>query len=133
MGWITYRICVLLCILWVLYYATCHINYTHYTGVLYFLAYKRTRLSPVALRAKDNATYLPSVYDKVKVVDVAAVKRSLRESWLAWLLALFGGIRSLNGIYGVLHAVSGVEYLLPRQYPWKIEPKGGMVVQHMFA
>jgi Delta24-sterol reductase len=56
-------------------------------------------------------------------VDVAAEKKALRESWLAWLLALFWSICPLTGIYGVLHAVIGGEYLLPRHYPWKIKPK----------
>jgi hypothetical protein len=72
-----------------------------------------------ALRAKYHATYLPSIYDKVKV-DVASEKNAIRESWVAWLLAVFWSIWPLSGLYGVLRAAIGGDYLLPsvsRQCP----------------
>jgi Delta24-sterol reductase len=67
-----------------------------------------------ALRAKYNATYLPSIYDKVKV-DITGEKKAMSESWMVWLLALFWSIWPLCGLYGVLHVVIGGNYLLPRK------------------
>lgn len=67
-----------------------------------------------ALRAKYDATYLPTIYDKVKV-DVEAEEKAIRESWIAWLLAIFWSIWPLSGLYGVFKATIGGEYLLPRE------------------
>jgi len=64
------------------------------------------------LRVKYHATYLPSVYDKVKV-DVSKEKEAIAKSWIAWLLALFWSIWPLAGLYGVFHAIRGGDYLLP--------------------
>ena len=75
------------------------------------------RKSYDALRAKYNATYLPTIYDKVKV-DVDAEERAMRESWVIWLLALFWSIWPLSGLYGVYSAAMGGNYLLPRQKRW---------------
>lgn len=66
-----------------------------------------------ALREKYHATYLPSVYDKVKV-DIEAEQKALQESWKLWLLALFWSIWPLSGLYGVYKAMLGGDYLLPR-------------------
>jgi delta24-sterol reductase len=44
-----------------------------------------------ALRTKYHATYLLSVYDKVKV-DIEAEEQALRASWTIWLAALFWSI-----------------------------------------
>jgi delta24-sterol reductase len=66
-----------------------------------------------ALREKYHATYLPTVYEKVKV-DVAKEQKALQESWLAWLLALFWSIWPLTGLYGVYKALLGGDYLLPQ-------------------
>lgn len=75
-----------------------------------------------ALRAKYHATYLPSVYDKVKV-DVESEKKAIRDSWMVWLLALFWSIWPLSGLYGVLQATIGGDYLLPRETHKKSIPK----------
>lgn len=66
-----------------------------------------------ALRTKYHATYLLSVYDKVKV-DVEAEERALRGSWKIWLAALVWSIWPLSGLYGVYKAAVGGDYLLPR-------------------
>jgi len=57
-----------------------------------------------ALRAKYDATSLPTVYDKVKV-DVGAEKRAVSGSWGIWLL---------SGLWGVLQAAVGGDYLLAK-------------------
>lgn len=67
-----------------------------------------------ALREKYHATYLPSIYDKVKV-DVAMEEKAIRESWVLWLLALFWRIWPLRGLYGVYNAWMGGDYLLPKK------------------
>ena len=71
------------------------------------------RVSYDALRAKYSATYLPTVYDKVKV-DVDAEEAAIRASWTAWLLALFWSIWPLRGLYGVYKAIVGGDYLLQK-------------------
>lgn len=72
------------------------------------------RKSYDALRRKYSATYLPSVYDKVKV-DVETEEAAIRASWTAWLLWLFWSIWPLRGLYGVYKAVLGGDYLLQRR------------------
>ncbi|TKA74098.1 hypothetical protein B0A49_02880 [Cryomyces minteri] len=67
-----------------------------------------------ALRTKYHATHLPSIYDKV-MVDVAAEQQAVNASWTTWLLALCWSIWPLSGIYGVLMATIGGDYLLPRK------------------
>jgi delta24-sterol reductase len=73
-----------------------------------------------ALRRKYHATYLPSVYDKVKV-DIKTEQQALRKSWMLWLTALFWRIWPLSGLYGVYKAAFGGDYLLPRNS--RNEPK----------
>lgn len=67
-----------------------------------------------ALRRKYHATYLPSIYDKVKV-DVAMEEKAIRESWVLWFLALFWSIWPLRGLYGVYKAWMGGDYILPKK------------------
>jgi hypothetical protein len=74
-----------------------------------------------ALRRKYHATYLPSVYDKVKV-DIKAEEQALRESWILWLIALFWSIWPLSGLYGVYKAAFGGDYLLPRNSRNDLKP-----------
>ena len=62
-----------------------------------------------ALRAKYHATYLPTIYDKVKI-DVNA-EVAIEKSWIIWLLAIFWSIWPLRGLYGVYKAVVGGDYL----------------------
>ena len=66
-----------------------------------------------ALRKKYHASYLPTVYDKVKV-DIAREQKVLQESWVARLLAVFWSIWPLTGLYGVYQALLGGDYLLPK-------------------
>jgi delta24-sterol reductase len=94
--------------------------HTYYTEDEFWHIYDRKEYD--ALRAKYNAGYLPSVYDKVRI-DVAAEKKAIRESWTLWLLAVFWSIWPLSGLYGVLRAMIGGDYLLPRKSAWTQEPK----------
>jgi delta24-sterol reductase len=66
-----------------------------------------------ALRKKYFATYLPSVYDKVKV-DIEKEKRAIRGSWIFWMIAVFWSIWPLTGLYGVYKVLLGGDYLLPK-------------------
>jgi len=66
-----------------------------------------------ALREKYHATYLPTVYDKVKV-DIEKEKRGIQESWKLWFSAIFWSIWPLAGLYGVYKALLGGDYLLPK-------------------
>ena len=75
-----------------------------------------------ALRAKYMLLICQAVYDKVKV-DIAAEKKAISESWVAWLLALFWSIWPLTGLYGVFQAVIGGDYLLPRESMWSRKSK----------
>jgi len=66
-----------------------------------------------ALREKYHATYLPSIYDKVKV-DVAKEEKAINESWFSWLLYLIWSVWPLSGLYGVYTVLRGGDYLLPK-------------------
>ncbi|CAF9936355.1 hypothetical protein IMSHALPRED_010731 [Imshaugia aleurites] len=70
-----------------------------------------------ALRAKYQATYLPSIYEKVKV-DVEGEEKAIRESWVVYLLAIFWSIWPLSGLYGVYQATIGGDYLLSHDVWW---------------
>lgn len=52
------------------------------------------------LREKYHATYLPTVYDKVKV-DIEKERREMQASWTLWFIALFWSVWPLKGLYGV--------------------------------
>ncbi|KAI9642323.1 hypothetical protein NHQ30_009125 [Ciborinia camelliae] len=75
-----------------------------------------------ALRVKYHATYLPSIYDKVKV-DIESEGKKLQASWSLWLLAIFWSIWPLSGLYGVFQACFGGDYLLPKIRASKKEGK----------
>ena len=64
------------------------------------------------LRAKFHASHLPSIYDKIKV-DIPAELEIKRQTWILWLWALIWSIWPLSGVYGVLKASLGGDYLLP--------------------
>ena len=66
-----------------------------------------------ALREKYHATYLPTVYQKVKV-DLSNVNRKT-ETWTAWLKSVGWSIWPVSGVYGVLKVLYEREYLLARQ------------------
>jgi delta24-sterol reductase len=92
--------------------------HAYYTEEEFWSIYDRKEYD--ALRTKYHATYLPSVYDKIKV-DIAREEKAANESWVVWLLALFWSIWPLSGLYGVYKAWMGGDYLLPKGDLRKIE------------
>ncbi|RMD39323.1 hypothetical protein DV735_g5809, partial [Chaetothyriales sp. CBS 134920] len=82
--------------------------HAYYTEDEFWAHYDRKSYD--AVRAKYGATWMPSVYDKVKV-DTEAKERELH-NWMPWLLALFWSIWPLRGLYGVLMTLLGGEHLL---------------------
>ena len=93
----------------------CLYAHAYYTETEFWEIYNR--LLYEKLRSKYHASYLPSVYEKVKV-DLPSEERDSNTSLLAWLLAVFWNIWPLEALYGVLHALKGGDYLLPQRYPW---------------
>ncbi|KAK0742979.1 hypothetical protein B0T18DRAFT_414172 [Schizothecium vesticola] len=85
--------------------------HAYYTEEEFWAHYDRKSYD--ALRAKYFATYLPSVYDKVKV-DVDAEEEAINASWVTWLLAIFWAIWPMRGLFGVYKAIVGGDYLLQR-------------------
>lgn len=85
--------------------------HTYYTPEEFDEIYNRARYD--ALREKYHATYLPTVYDKVKV-DVKKEQSEREADWKARLVALFWSIWPLMGLYGVYKAMMGGDYLLPK-------------------
>ena len=98
----------------------CLYAHTYYTEEEFWSIYNRKQYD--ALRTKYHATYLPSIYDKVRV-DVAAERKVIKESWTLWLLALIWNVWPICGLYGVFRAVIGGDYLLPRESFRKTEVK----------
>lgn len=94
--------------------AKCLYAHTYYTETEFWDIYDRTTYE--ALRSRYYASYLPSVYDKVKV-EVASENWESSKSLISWILGVFWSIWPLGALYGVLHAVKGGDYLLPTQYP----------------
>lgn len=86
--------------------------HTYYTEDEFWSIYNRSWYD--ALRAKYNATSLPSVYDKVRV-DVEAEKSAVRGSWRLWLLSFW----PLSGLWGLYKAVGSGEYLLAKKFTWQ--------------
>ncbi|KAF3932005.1 hypothetical protein ABW20_dc0103455 [Dactylellina cionopaga] len=84
---------------------------TYYTEDEFWDIYNKTEYD--ALRVKYHATYLPSVFDKVKT-DLVAEQQRINASWVAWLIAKFWTIWPLSGLYGVLAVIFGGDYLLPK-------------------
>jgi Delta24-sterol reductase len=72
--------------------------HAYYTEDEFWRIYNRAEYD--ALRAKYSASYLPSVFDKVKV-DMEAEERAAHASWGAFLLHLSWSVWSLRGLYGV--------------------------------
>ena len=85
--------------------------HTYYTEEEFNEIYNREEYD--ALREKYHASYLPTVYDKVKV-DVSKEREAVQGSWTLWLLAVFWSIWPLTGLYGVYKAFRGGDYLLPK-------------------
>jgi hypothetical protein len=68
-----------------------------------------------ALREKYHATYLPTVYDKVKV-DIEKEEKALKESRKLRILEAIWSVWPLRGLYGVYKAMMGGDYLLPKNF-----------------
>ncbi|KAK9367908.1 hypothetical protein V1509DRAFT_610144 [Lipomyces kononenkoae] len=97
----------------------CLYAHAYYTEDEFWAIYDKNEYD--LLRQKCNATYLPSIYDKVKV-DVEAEERATKASWVSWTSATLWNIWPLGGIYGALHASFRREYLKGRQ------PKCGLLI-----
>ncbi|KAK6526295.1 hypothetical protein TWF694_004895 [Orbilia ellipsospora] len=83
---------------------------TYYTEDEFWTIYNKKEYD--GLRHKYHATYLPSVYDKVKT-DLIAEQERINASWVAWVNAMVWAIWPLSGLYGVLAVLFGGDYLLP--------------------
>lgn len=67
------------------------------------------------LRERYHATHLPSIYDKVK----STTKAKGQDSRMARFWSFVWGIWPLGGLYGLFHAMFGLNYLVsPRSWPW---------------
>lgn len=85
--------------------------HTYYTATEFWAIYDRKWYD--ALRAKYDATSLPSIWEKVKVKVVTP-------SWRSKLLALW----PIGGFWGLFQAIWSGEYLLARRSRWEsIEEK----------
>ena len=84
--------------------------HTYYTEEEFWAIYERKRYDE--LREKFHATYLPTVYDKVKV-DFGVGRNP--KGLLARFRSVFWNIWPLRGLYGLLHAGFGGDYLLSRK------------------
>ncbi|KAK9235413.1 hypothetical protein V1525DRAFT_410090 [Lipomyces kononenkoae] len=82
--------------------------HAYYTEAEFWDIYDRKEYD--GLRAKYHASYLPTIYDKVKV-DVAAEEQAMRDSWTTWIIAIIWSIWPISGLYGVFHAALGGDYL----------------------
>lgn len=86
--------------------------HTYYTEAEFDEIYNRKEYD--ALREKYHATYLPSVYDNVKVDVEKEKQKVVYKSWGDWLRASVKTVWPLQGLYGVYKCWRGGEYLLPR-------------------
>ena len=92
--------------------------HTYYTEAEFWDIYDREEYD--ALREKYHASYLPNLYDKVKV-DIT--QDPVKETLLGWIVALFWSIWPLSGLYGVFQTIVGGEYLLPQKTHWIAKTK----------
>lgn len=92
--------------------------HVYYTEDEFWSIYDRTEHD--TLRARYHATYLPSLYDKVKVHEAAGESAS-NDSWRAWLRRVLWRIWPLSGLYGVYKATLGGDYLLSKGSASKIK------------
>lgn len=84
-------------------YAHCH-----YTKEEFWSIYDKDWYD--ALRVKYHATYLPSVYDKIRF-DWDAEQRAIQRSWIRWLFSFVWWIWPLPGIYSVLCVLMRSDYV----------------------
>ncbi|KAL1968424.1 hypothetical protein VTN77DRAFT_1953 [Rasamsonia byssochlamydoides] len=85
--------------------------HTYYTEQEFWELYDRRWYD--ALRRKYSASIIPSVYEKVRVVDSEVDRRE--ESWTSWLTSLW----PLGGLWGIWKAIESKEYLIHRTSAWK--------------
>lgn len=85
--------------------------HVYYTEEEFWSHYDRKSYD--AVRQKYGATWMLSVYDKVKV-DIEGEDQELQK-WIPWLLSLFWRIWPLRGLYGVLKTILGGDYLLKKR------------------
>ncbi|KAL1894261.1 hypothetical protein Sste5346_006048 [Sporothrix stenoceras] len=83
--------------------------HAYYTEEEFWAHYDRASYDRV--RAKYGAEWLPTVYDKVKVVEKTNANAG---GLVTWLLSLFWAIWPMRGLYGVLMAILGGNYLMGR-------------------
>lgn len=88
--------------------------HTYYTESEFWSIYDRQSYD--ALRAKYSATYLPNVYDKVRV-HAEAEEAAIQSSWILWLQFMLWSIWPLSGLYGVWKVIMGGDYLLQKRSP----------------
>ncbi|KAG8424723.1 hypothetical protein J3458_001494 [Metarhizium acridum] len=86
--------------------------HAYYTEDEFWAHYDRASYD--ALRAKYAASYLPSVYDKVRV-DVDAEEAARRRNWRTRARGLLGDIWPLRGLKGFWAAARGGDYLMERK------------------
>lgn len=67
-----------------------------------------------ALREQYHATYLPSLYDKVKV-NVKREQNANAKSWSTWFREIVWNVWPVSGFYGVYKAAIGGDYLLLKE------------------
>jgi FAD/FMN-containing dehydrogenase len=93
----------------------CLYAHAYYTEAEFWANYDRPSYD--ALRARYGASYLPSVYDKVKVdMDVDAEEAAARGApWPTRAKALLWDVWPVRGWYGLYKAVGGGDYLLQRK------------------
>lgn len=85
--------------------------HTYYTQEEFDEIYNKKEYD--ALREKYHATYLPSVYDKVKV-DFESEGKRVDGNWWTLFKIWFWSLWPLMGLYGVWKAYWGGDYLLPK-------------------
>ena len=91
---------------------------TYYTEDEFWNIYNRNDYE--MLRAKYHATYLPSIYEKVRL-RADPKQNMVSGPWTARLKGAFWSIWPLSGLYGVCKAAMGGEYLLAKRRHRKIE------------
>ncbi|OCL01607.1 FAD-binding domain-containing protein [Glonium stellatum] len=88
----------------------CLYAHTYYTEDEFWTIYDRKWYDE--LRTKYHANSLPTVYDKVKV-DLSSLQRE-GESWGAWMYRKAWDVWPISGVYGVVRAAIGGDYLLAK-------------------
>lgn len=86
--------------------------HAYYTEEEFWAHYDRESYD--SLREKYKATYLPSVYDKVKV-DVDKEEAERKKDWRTRARAALGDVWPLRGLKGFVGAARGGDYLMGKK------------------